>query len=146
MKAPTIYLSFSGNCKEAFDYYAEVLGGKISMVSHYRDMPPSPDYPPVPEAHHDLVMHITLDLVSGSIIQGSDMAPGFGPLHQQGNNFSISLQMDSRNEADKIHAALSDRGEITMPLQETFWGAYFGSCRDRFGINWMIALNKEQNS
>ncbi len=143
MKAPTIYLVFSGNCIEAFDFYAETLGGHITMKSQYKDMPPSPDYPPITEEYHELVMHITLELADGSVIQGSDRVSGFGPDLEVGNNFCVSIQTDSQQEADRIHHALAQRGIVTMPMQKTFWGAYFGSCQDRFGINWMIAFNAQ---
>lgn len=145
MKSPSIYLVYPGNCEEAFDFYAETLGGHISMKSRYRDMPANPDFPPIPKTHQDLVMHITLDLVDGSIIQGSDRVSGFGPTLEVGNNFSVSIQTDGSQDADRIHHALAENGIVTMPMQKTFWGAYFGSCQDRFGVNWMIAFNAGQN-
>ena len=143
MKAPTIYLSFSGHCEEALNHYAKALGGTISLKTYYCDMPPSPDYPPVAEEHHDMIMHLTMELRDGTVMQGSDRAPGFGAPLQQGDNFSISIQADSNREADLIYSALAQDGTVTMPLQVTFWGAYFGTCRDKFGVNWMIACNAD---
>lgn len=146
MMAPTIFLFFSGNCDEAFGFYAKTLGGKISVKSHYRDMPPSPDHPTVPEAHHHLVMHITLELGDGSRIHGSDNAPGIDPPLEIGNNFSVSIQTDAKVDADRIHEALAAGGVVTMAMQDTFWGSYFGSCKDRFGVKWIVACNSDTSN
>ena len=138
MKAPSIYLYFSGNCEEAFDTYLKIFGGVISVRSRYSEMPPSPDYPPIADHAKELIMHSTLTISEGVIIQGADLLEGFGPGLSVGNNFAITLTVDSRSEADHIHRHLSQGGNVTMPMQVTFWGSYFGSCIDRFGINWLL--------
>ena len=143
MKAPTIYLYFSGNCEEAFDFYQEIFGGEMTVRSRYKDMPPNPDLPPIEEEHKELVMHSTLSIGDGSIIQGADLAKGWGPPFNAGNNFAVSLSLESRGQADDIHAALSEGGRVTMEMQKTFWGSYFGSCVDQFGVTWMIAFGAD---
>ena len=145
MKSPSIYLYFSGQCEEAFDFYQSVLGGSITMRSRYSDMPLNPDFPPIPEEAKDMIMHNTLTLSEDTIIQGADRADGFGPPMSVGDNFAISLTADNRAHADQLHERLSKNGKVTMPMQMTFWESYFGTCTDQFGINWMIAFNSESS-
>lgn len=129
------YLMFDGNCREAFDFYRAVFGGEFSILSTYADGPPEMD---VPEAERDLVMHVSLP-VGSSVLMGSDscsVTPS--PPPKAGSNFSISIAPRSKEECDALLAKLAAGGKVGMPLQETFWGAYFGTVTDRFGINWMI--------
>ena len=86
----------------------------------------------------NLVMHVGLELPDGQMIMASDMLEGMGPMRVEGNNISISLHPDSKREADRIFDALAEGGTITMPIADQFWGDYFGSLIDRFGINWMV--------
>ncbi len=144
MKAPSIYLYFSGSCEEAFDRYQEIFGGEITVRSRYNEMPPNPDFPPIPEHAKDMVMHSTLTISDDVIIQGADMAEGFGPAITVGNNFAITLTLENNSEADRIHQELSKDGKVTMPMQETFWGSYFGSCTDRYGVNWLLSAESSQ--
>ena len=139
MTAPSIYLYFSGNCEQAINFYETVLGGDITLLSRYKDMPPSPDYPPIADEFKEYVMHSTLNLGDGNVIQCADLAEGWGPPLNVGNNFAVSLSVESRERADKIHAALSTGGRVTMAMQDTFWKSYFGTCTDQYGVNWMIA-------
>jgi PhnB protein len=83
-------------------------------------------------------MHVALVLPERQMIMGSDMLPGMGPKRVEGNNFSLSVHPESREEADRIFKALGDGGSITMPIADQFWGDYFGSLTDRFGVNWMV--------
>ena len=141
---PTIplvtYLYFNGNCREAFDFYRSVFGGEYLMLTTFADGPPDMG---VPESERDKVMHASLSIGDGELM-GSDMPSNFAPAPMAGNNFSLSYSPRSREETDDLFAKISDGGTVTMPLQETFWGAYFGSCTDRFGINWQ--LNYELSS
>ena len=79
-----------------------------------------------------------MTISDGIIIQGADLAEGFGPIFSAGNNFAITLTVESKSEADRIHQELSQDGKVTMPMQTTFWGSYFGSCTDKYGVNWLI--------
>lgn len=129
-----IYLFFDGNCREAFDFYKSVFGGEFAGLSTFADAPAEMG---VPAEHKDRIMHVALP-VSGSILMGSDGGGVEGGPLTKGDNFSISINAESREECDEIFPRLCAGGEVTMPLQETFWAAYFGMCRDRFGIKWMI--------
>ena len=127
------YLTFDGNCREAFEFYRSVFGGEFTSLQTFADAPPDM---PVSEAEKDRVMHVSLPIGS-SVLMGSDSASGFGPPVVVGNNFSIALEGKSKAHCDEVFAALSAGGSVLMPLQETFWGAYYGLWTDKFGINWM---------
>ncbi len=138
-----IYLNFNGNCEEAFTFYKSVFGGEFSYVGRFSEMPPQEGVPPMPEADANRIMHISLPLGEGSALMGSDTGGEWAPGFNQGNNFSISLCPESREATDKLYAALSAGGKTNMPMNETFWGDYFGMCEDKFGINWMFSYNEQ---
>jgi len=142
---PTLntYLTFNGNCAEAFDFYKSVFGGEFQSISTFAEMPPDPKYP-IPEADHDKIMHVSLPLGGNSVLMGSDSTESFG-LATVGDNFSLSLDVDSKEEADQLFTQLSAGGAIEMPMNETFWGSYFGSFRDKFGVRWMISYDLPQS-
>lgn len=128
------YLTFRDNCREAFEYYRNCFGGDFESLSTFADGPADMG---IDKDYGHLIMHVSLPIGSGRLM-GSDYVPGFGPPLTVGNNFSLSLQPASREEADAIFEKLSDGGAVTMPLQETFWGSYFGALTDRFGVNWQV--------
>ncbi|MYB22473.1 MAG: VOC family protein [Chloroflexi bacterium] len=128
------YLTFRDTCREAFEFYRSVFGGEFSTLQTFGDGPPDMG---VPDEAKDLIMHVSLP-VGDSILMGSDANPAADSRPIVGNNFSISYSPPDRDVADRAFAALSDGGEVAMPMAEMFWGAYFGSCTDRFGIAWMI--------
>ena len=132
------YLTFQDNCRQAFEFYRSVFGGEFTDLQSFRD---GPDMG-VPEGELDLVMHVSLPIGSG-VLMGSDRA-SFGSPLTTGNNFSLSIAPDSKEEADALLAKLSDGGQVTMPMQDMFWGAYFGMCTDRYGINWMLVYAPPQ--
>lgn len=136
-----IYLTFGGNCREVFDFYKTVFGGDFAAFQTYGDGPSDMD---VAEGDKDKVMHVSLP-VGSSTLMGSDTAGGFGAAVIIGNNFSISIVGENKNQCDLLFAKISEGGEVKMPLQETFWGSYFGMCRDRYDINWMINLDLGQH-
>ncbi|QOW09637.1 VOC family protein [Kaistella flava (ex Peng et al. 2021)] len=131
------YLTFDGNCEEAFNFYKSVFGGDFPMVGKFGDMPAQEGMPPLPEDAKNRIMHITLPISTETILMGSDTMPGMHN-HKIGNNISLSINTNSKEEADKIFEGLSEGGVVTMPLNDTFWGAYFGMWTDKFGINWMV--------
>ena len=137
MAQVNIYLTFDGNCEEAFNFYKSVLGGEFPMMGRFGDMPPEDGMPPLADEHKNRIMHVSLPVSKETILMGSDTMPG---MHEfvQGNNFSISVNAENREEADRIFKGLSEGGKVTMPMQDTFWGAYFGMWTDKFGINWMV--------
>lgn len=130
------YLNFAGTCMEAFDLYKSVFGGEYTNVSRFSDMPSeaSPD-----ESHEvpaDAIMHISLP-VGDSILMGSDVPPGMGTV-TPGNTCYVCVSPDSPEEAKRVFDGLSDGGQVEMPFDKQFWGDYFGSCTDKYGIKWMV--------
>ena len=131
------YLTFDGNCRDAFDFYREVFGGDFAVLSTFAD---GPDDMGVPEAEMDRVMHVSLPIGS-SVLMGSDTSTTHGAPISAGNNFSIAVTAESVAHCDELFGKLSESGETGMPMQHTFWGDYFGQCTDKFGINWMISFS-----
>ena len=128
------YLTFNGNCREAFEFYRSSFGGEFAFIQTFGDAPMDIG---VPDTKRDLMMHISLPIGSSKLM-GSDASSVFGSPTVVGNNFSITIHADSREEADDLFAKLAEGGSVNMPLQEAFWGAYFGSFKDKFDINWQI--------
>ena len=138
------YLTFDSNCEKAFNFYKSVLGGEFAYVGRFKEMPSSPTYQ-IPDSEKEKIMHMSLPISKETTLMGSDSSKAFGATIKQGNNFSISINTDSYEEAKKIFTSLSDGGVITMPLEKTFWEAYFGSFTDKFGINWMVNCNTAEH-
>ena len=127
------YLTFNGNCREAFEFYQSVFGGEFHVLTTFADAPNDVDVPPEMK---NTVMHVSLPIGDG-VLMGSD--PGDPELpFNMGNNFSLSLSTDSVKQTDELLEKLSEGGEVTVPAENTFWGAYFAMCTDRFGISWML--------
>ena len=144
MATVNVYLQFEGNCEEAFNFYKKVFGGEFSYIARYTDMPAQEDVPPVREEDKNKILHISLPLSEETSIMGSDHLESWGAPLVTGNNFSLSVDVDSRQEADRIFNELSKDGNVTMHMDKTFWGAYFGSFTDKFGINWMVSSEIEE--
>jgi len=136
MATTNTYLNFNGNCEEAFTFYKSVFGGEFTHIGLFRDIPDSDEYK-VPEGDKAKVMHVSLP-IGASVLMGSDNGEQHQSSFVEGNNFSVSINADSKEEADQLFSGLSAGGKITMPLADTFWGAYFGMFTDKFGINWMV--------
>ncbi len=131
------YLNFPGTAEAAFRFYEAVLRGKLTEIHRFGSMPQGDGFELTP-AQREFVMHVGLELPDGQMIMASDMIDGMGPPRVEGNNVSISIHPSSKAEADRIFNGLADGGMITMPIADQFWGDYFGSLTDRFGINWMV--------
>lgn len=144
MTTVNVYLTFDGNCEEAFNFYKSVLGGEFSYVGRFKDMPPQEGMPPITEEMGDKIMHMSLPISNETMLMGSDTGGEWASSFIRGNNFSISINTDSKEKADRLFEGLSSSGNVTMPLSDTFWGDYFGMFEDRFGINWMISFNQQQ--
>ncbi len=138
MATVSIYLNFSRETEEAFNFYRSVFGGEQGQVMRFSDMPAQEGMPPLPEEDKNLVMHTDLLITGGHRLMGSDAPESMGQKVQKGNNVHINLQIDTRTEADHLFNALSAGGEVTMPMEDQFWGDYFGSCTDKFGVQWMV--------
>jgi len=142
MAQVSTYLNFQRNTEEAFNFYRSIFGGEFSGggIARFSDIPPSDDMPPIAEADKNLVMHIELPILGGHLLMGTDAPESMGFKVNEGNNVHINLEPDSRAETKRLFDALSAGGIVTMELQDMFWGAYYGSCTDKFGINWMFNL------
>jgi len=138
MTTITPYLFFNGTCEEAFNFYKSAFGGEFENVSRYKDMPPNPEFP-VPETQQEKIMHISLPISEETVLMGSDSFESFGQATAEGNNFAISINTDTLEEAERIFKALSAGGTVKMPLQKAFWGSHFAQFTDKFGIQWMIS-------
>lgn len=138
------YLTFNGNCEEAFNFYKSVFGGEFPYVGRFKDMPADPNHPPMPASEAEKIMHISLPISKETILMGSDSSEAYGKATVMGNNFSLSVNTDSEGEAKKIFDALSSGGKVTMPLEKTFWGALFGMLTDKFGIQWMVSFDEKK--
>jgi PhnB protein len=139
------YLNFSGNCEEAFNHYKSIFGGDFTFVGRFKDMPPQEGYT-MPEADLNKIMHISLPIGGDTVLMGSDTGGEWAPNTIVGNNIQLSINTGSKADADRIFNALSQGGNTTMPMNQTFWGDYFGMCTDRFGINWMVSFNEQYAS
>jgi len=139
MARVSTYLNFPRSTEEAFLFYKSVFRTEFSApMARFKDMPPSPGQPPLPEADKNLVMHVELPILGGHSLMGTDAPDSMGFKLNPGNNVYINLEPDTRAETERLFKALADGGKIEMPLQDMFWGAYFGSLADRFGIRWMF--------
>lgn len=138
------YLNFPDNTEEAFNFYQSIFGGEfIGGISRFGDMPPMEGMPPLPETDKNLVMHVALEITGGHLLMGTDAPASMGFKVNMGNNVHINLQPDTRSETERLFKALSAGGVVTMELQDAFWGDYFGSCVDKFGVNWMFACTEK---
>lgn len=133
------YLNFDGKTEEAFNFYKSVFGGEFATFQRFGEMPQdSPGFNEMSESGKKRVLHVALPLGDGNILMGSDSPENFRDM-RIGNNFHISISADSKEEAARIFDALSAGGKAYMPLADAFWGAYFGMCADKFGVNWMVS-------
>ena len=133
----TPHLNFNGQCKEAFDFYAELLDGEIKFSMTWGEMPGADQFP---AETHQLIMHTTLE-VDGDLIMGADSRPGH---YTEPKGMTISISVKDTGKGERIFKALSEGGRVTMPFEKTFWSPGFGMCVDRFGIPWMV--NTEVNN
>jgi PhnB protein len=131
-----VYLNFAGNTEEAFEFYRSVFGGEFASVVRFKDMPM--EGVSIPEADQDKILHIGLPIGDGQMLMASDALSSLGQELTQGNSAHISVHPDSRDEADRLFGALSAGGSVEMPIGDQPWGDYYGSFRDRFGVQWMI--------
>ncbi|HMQ69802.1 MAG TPA: VOC family protein [Ignavibacteria bacterium] len=140
MARVSTYLNFSRNTEEAFNFYRSVFGGEFcgGGIARFGDIPAQEGMPQVSDEDKDLIIHIELELPGGHILMGTDAPESMGFNVNFGNNIYINLEPDTREETAGLFKALSAGGEVTMELQDMFWGAYFGSCTDKFGVQWMF--------
>ncbi|MCB9252329.1 MAG: VOC family protein [Flavobacteriales bacterium] len=138
------YLTFNGNCEEAFGFYKKVFKKEFAHISKFKDMPPSKEFP-VAEADKEKIMHVSIQFDHGLSLMGSDASDTFGGGFKEGNNVTVSINVDKPEEAKRMYTELSDQGRIIVPYDKTFWGAYYGLFFDRFGIQWMVNCELEEH-
>jgi PhnB protein len=139
MARVSTYLNFPRTTEQAFDFYRSVFQTDyLGPIARFREMPAAPGQPPLDAADEDLVLHVELPILGGHVLMGTDASESMGFTVTPGNNVYINLEPDTRPETDRLFAALAEGGAVEMPLQEMFWGGYFGSLTDRFGIRWMV--------
>ncbi|MBP0902527.1 VOC family protein [Mariniflexile gromovii] len=137
------YLIFNGNCEEAFNFYKSVFRGEFEFFGRFNDMPKEDGCDePMPEEFGNRIMHVSLP-IGKNMLMGSDSNPSMGNV-TIGQNVNISINTDTKEEADRLFAGLSKEGKVTMPMDDTFWGDYFGMTEDQFGVEWMISFKKPQ--
>ena len=140
MAKVSTYLNFPRETEEAFNFYKSVFGGEFAGdgISRMGDVPPMEGMPPLAEEDKNLVMHVALPILGGHVLMGTDAPESMGFKVNMGNNVYINLEPDTREETKKLFDALSAGGTVTMDLQDMFWGDYFGSCTDKYGVQWMF--------
>lgn len=143
MATVNVYLTFNGNCEEAFKFYQSVFGGEIPYLGRFKDMPAT-EGPKISPGDAEKIMHMSLPISKETMLMGSDTGGEWASSYKQGNNFSISINTTTKEEADKLFSGLSAGGAVIMPMNKTFWGDYFGMFTDKFGINWMVSFNEAQ--
>jgi PhnB protein len=146
MAKVSTYLNFPRNTEEAFNFYRSVFGGEfMGGIMRFSDIPPSENNPSLPDDDKNLVMHIELPILGGHLLMGTDAPESMGFNVNSGNNVYISLHPDTRDDTQRLFNALSQGGKVEMELQDMFWGDYYGSLTDRFGIQWMFICSEKYN-
>lgn len=139
MARVTTYLNFAREAEQAFTFYKSVFKTDFATpMMRFKDGPPCPEAPPLPDADKQLVMHVALPTIGGHVLMGSDAPPSMGFTMNPGNNIYINLEPDTRTETERLFAALATGGKVEMALQDMFWGSYWGCLTDKFGVKWMF--------
>lgn len=129
------YINFNGNAEEAFNFYKSAFGGEFAQVMRFGDMP-NPEFP-MGENEANKIMHIALP-IGKNVLMGNDVPEFMGKTNENENRSKISISAESKEEADKLFNALSEGGQVEMPIADSPWGSYFGMFRDKYGIEWMV--------
>ena len=140
MATVSTYLNFLRNTEDAFNFYRTVFRTEFAGdgILRFKDIPPSEEMPPIPDADKNLVMHVSLPILGGHYLMGTDAPESLGFKVNFGNNVYINLSPDSREETRRLFKELSEGGTVEQELQDMFWGDYYGSCKDKFGVHWMF--------
>ena len=133
------YLNFPRNTEEAFNFYKSVFGGEFLVIQRFKD---TPEAGKIPLEDQSKLMHIALPIGKGNILMGTDATESSGRV-TQGTSIHLSVNTESDSETKNIFTALSAGGKVTIPLDKMFWGAYFGMCTDKFGLQWMVSNDKK---
>ena len=134
------YLNFNGKTEEAFNFYKSVFGGEFTALQRYRDMPEGSK---LSLEEQEKIMHISLPVGRSTVLMASDALESMGQKLVEGNNFYLMIEAESKDQVYRLFYELSAGGEVTMPLQVTFWGAFFGEFKDKYGIRWMVSYDEK---
>jgi PhnB protein len=137
------YIHFNGNAEEAFTFYQSVFGGEFAMIRRFKDM--SIPGLPISEMEANKIMHIALPIGQHSVLLGSDTPEFMGKHNENENRSKISINAESKEEADHLFNGLSVGGKVEMPIEDSPWGTYFGMLRDKYGIEWMVNFDQSQS-
>ena len=138
------HINFNGNAEEAFTFYKSIFGGEFAKIIRFKDLA-SPEFP-VAEKEENKIMHIVLPIGKNSMLMANDVPESMGRTNENENRSKISISAESKEEAERLFNGLSAGGKIEMPLQDMFWGAYYGSFTDRFGVQWMVNYDKNRQN
>ena len=139
MARVSTYLNFPGNTEEAFNFYKSVFGTEfIGQIYRMGEVPPQEGATPMSEADKNLVMHISMPILGGHIISGTDAVESLGHKYIPGNYMYLTLEPDTKEETERLFKALSEGGKVNVPLQNMFWGSLYAEWTDKYGIRWMI--------
>ena len=145
MASVSIYLNFAGNAEEAFNSYKKIFKTEFSApFMRMGDMPVQPGMPALSETDKTKIMHVALPILGGIQIMATDMLESMGHKLVEGNNVTISLNPDTKEEADRLYSELSQGGTDGVAPHDEFWG-YWGTCKDKFGIRWMFNITNQPN-
>ncbi|MBR7800521.1 VOC family protein [Undibacterium fentianense] len=145
MAKVSTYLNFPGTTEQAFLFYREVFGGDfLGPIMRFTDIPPQPGQALLSEQDRNLILHIELPILGGHVIMATDASESMGFRMKYGNNMSINLEPDTRAETERLFQALSHHADVEMPLTDMFWGAYFGTLADQFGVRWMFNCEEKK--
>ena len=145
MARVSTYLNFPRTTEEAFTFYKSIFGGEFQGgINRFSEVPSQEGQPPMSEEDKNLVMHVALPILGGHVLMGTDAPESMGFTVTSGNNMYINLEPDTRAETKRLFEALSSGGKVEMELQEMFWGGYFGSCKDKYGIQWMFNCQSKE--
>ncbi|MFA6482382.1 MAG: VOC family protein [Bacteroidales bacterium] len=147
MARVSTYLNFHRNTEEVFNFYKSVFGGEFGGqgIARFGEIPPAPGAPALSDADKNLVMHIELPIMGGHVLMGTDAPDSMGFKVINGNNVYIMLEPDTRTETKRLYDKLAAGGQVTQELQEMFWGDYYGSCTDKYGVQWMFNCSEKKS-
>jgi len=144
MARVSTYLNFTRNTEEAFNFYKSVFGGEFTgNIARFGEIPPAENKPALAEADKNLVMHVALPILGGHVLMGTDAPESMNFKVHFGNNVYINLEPDTRAETQRLFKALSAGGRVEQELQDMFWGDYYGSCKDKYGVQWMFVCSEK---
>jgi PhnB protein len=135
MATVNAYLNFNGTTEAAFTFYKSVFGGEFTTLQRFKEVPGGDK---MTAEEQEKIMHVSLPIAQGTMLMATDMLESMGHKLNPGNNFSIAVMPESEDEANRLFAGLSAGGNVTSPMEKTFWGGYFGAFTDKFGVQWMV--------